>query len=76
MTAKLYTRYILASGRVRMNVLLDQPHLPRGTRVTLKDDTELGPDAGREWSVIERFETLEAMQAERVQRNRKWNNNI
>ena len=70
------TRYLLGSDLIRMNILLDEPHMSRGTVVTLKNDEDLGPDAGRSWTVLERYETLEFMQTERVQRNRKWNNNI
>lgn len=70
MAAKLLTRYLLGSGTTRMNILLDE-RVPQGTRLTLRDDSDLGVDAGREWVVIERYETLEA-----VSIKRKWNNNI
>jgi hypothetical protein len=71
----MLTRYLLGSGTIRMNILLDQ-RVPCGSRVTLKDDSDLGPDAGLEWEVLERYETLEVKQADRVMRNRKWDNNI
>lgn len=61
---KLLTRYLLGSGTVRMNILLDQV-LPHGTWVTLQNDDELGADAGREWEVLERHETLEAGEIKR-----------
>ncbi len=66
MRTETLTRYHLVSGDTYMNVLLDQK-VSRGSRVTLKDDTD--PD--REWTVKDRFETLE-----RHDIKRGWNNNI
>ena len=57
------TRYLIGHDTSRMNVLLDWK-MPRGTKFTLKDDDKV-------WTVIERYETLEARQI-----NRGWNNNI
>lgn len=67
----ILTRYLLGSGTTRMNILLDRAHIPVGWHVTLRNDSELGPDAGKEWEVLERHETLEAAWVKRG-----WNNNI
>lgn len=74
MDKQLRTRYLLESGTCRMNILLDQV-IPRGSYVTLKDDKELGPDAGKTWFVVERYETLETAQIKKFT-HRSWNNNI
>lgn len=57
------TRYLVKSGSTQMNVLLDWK-MPRGTKFTLKGEEQ-------EWTVVERYETLEAKSL-----NRGWNNNI